>query len=68
MILLHKKDTFPSGKYKGRQVSDIIRKDPTYILKISENLKTFAFTDDVIEATYDEIINNDVVFGDDFDY
>lgn len=68
MITLSKTDFFPKGKYKGRKVSEIIKKDPKYILKEAENLKSFSFNENIIEATYDELISLNDDFDDDVFY
>lgn len=50
-------DVFPKGKYKGLKISSVIKKDPQYIIKAQENLKSFSFDENVINAAYDEITN-----------
>ena len=40
MKILTLQDTFPKGKYKGLKISNIIKKDPQYIIKSQENLKS----------------------------
>ena len=50
-------DIFPKGKYKGLKISSVIKKDPHYIIKAQENLKSFSFDENVMNAAYDEITN-----------
>lgn len=50
-------DIFPKGKYKGLKIASVIRKDPQYIIKAQENLKSFSFDENVMNAAYDEITN-----------
>lgn len=63
MTILSKTSVFPKGKHKGKTVSEVIRKDPKYIIREAENLKSFEFDNDVIESAYDELIS----LSDDFD-
>jgi hypothetical protein len=68
MITLNKLDIFPKGKYKGKTVSYVIKKDPKYIIKEAENLKSFSFNENIIEAAYDELISLNDDFGEIFEF
>lgn len=57
MKTLTLQDTLPKGKYKGLKISNVIKKDPQYIIKSQENLKSFSFDENVISSAYDEITN-----------
>jgi hypothetical protein len=66
MIKLSLNDVFPKGKYKGKKVQEVLKINPKYIIKESENLKSYLFTEDIVEMAYDEIISEQFEY-DNFD-
>lgn len=42
------------GKYKGKEVSEVLKNDPQYILDMWENLK-MTFSDEVLEEAQDRV-------------
>ena len=42
------------GKYKGKEVSEVLKNDPQYILDMWENLK-MTFSDEVLEEAQNRV-------------
>ena len=45
---MEKDDIIPKGKYKGKKVSEILSKDPQFIIDMRDRLK-MEFSDSVLE-------------------
>ena len=45
---MEKDDIIPKGKYKGRKVSEILSRDPQFIIDMRDRLK-MEFSDSVLE-------------------
>ena len=65
---LEKNDVFPKGKYKGKTVAEIIKKDPKYIIREFENFKSFSFSDNILDSAYEEVISLSNDFDDEVFY